>query len=150
MNADAMNADPASTLAPFLTTGTGVGVTDVVLDALRTRDRPLVRVVRGSRMRTRTALFDEVSAALQFPIHFGDNWDALADCLGDLGWLGGPALVVLAIAEADRVGADATDVLPTFASVLAGSGLQVLLHQPDGAAPDPAWGAAGLQVTDLR
>jgi RNAse (barnase) inhibitor barstar len=45
------------------------------------------RVLRGTKMRTDQALFDEVSAALQFPDYFGENWAALEECLTDLTWL---------------------------------------------------------------
>ncbi|HET6214125.1 MAG TPA: barstar family protein [Micromonosporaceae bacterium] len=40
-------------------------------------------------------LFDKCSAALAFPAWFGHNWDALADCLGDLGWLPAAGHVLL-------------------------------------------------------
>ena len=42
-------------------------------------------------------LFDEFSAALQFPLYFGENWDAFDECLSDLDWLpvgGGRVIVV--------------------------------------------------------
>lgn len=31
-------------------------------------------------------VLDRFAQALRFPDWFGDNWDALADCLGDLSW----------------------------------------------------------------
>lgn len=138
-----------STVPLFLTTGSGAAITAADLDELRTRDLPKVRLVRGRRMRTRAALLDEMAAALQFPATFGGNWDALADCLADLQWLGGPGLVVLAVSDADQVGADEDGMLAVLAAVLAAVPMQVLLGQADGE-PDPAWNAAGLTVTDLR
>ena len=38
-------------------------------------------------VRGKAALFERVATALEFPDWFGHNWDALADCLGDLSWL---------------------------------------------------------------
>lgn len=63
---------------------------------------PAVRVVRGSKATTTSAFFDEISAALQFPPHFGENWDALHDCLGDLRWLDA-AGIVLVVTDAARL-----------------------------------------------
>lgn len=44
---------------------------------------------------------DRVAAALHFPAWFGRNWDALADCLGDMGWLPAEGYVIV-LANADR------------------------------------------------
>lgn len=38
--------------------------------------------------RDKAALLERLAAALALPDWFGHNWDALADCLGDLSWLG--------------------------------------------------------------
>ncbi len=49
----------------------------------------------------KAALLDRIATALHFPEWFGHNWDALADCLDDLGWLAEPGCVlVLEAAEA--------------------------------------------------
>jgi len=37
--------------------------------------------------RSKLNLLDRIAHVLQFPKTFGRNWDALADCLGDLSWL---------------------------------------------------------------
>ncbi len=36
--------------------------------------------------RSKGELLERVAAALDFPATFGHNWDALFDCLADLGW----------------------------------------------------------------
>jgi RNAse (barnase) inhibitor barstar len=46
-----------------------------------------VRVIRGIKCETLEALFNEVGAALQFPDYFGENWDALDECIIDLEWM---------------------------------------------------------------
>jgi RNAse (barnase) inhibitor barstar len=40
-------------------------------------------------------LFDRLATALEFPDWFGRNWDALADCLGDLSWLPAEGYLIL-------------------------------------------------------
>lgn len=47
--------------------------------------------------------FHELAKALRFPAYFGHNWDALIDCLGDVGrWLQTPSVIVL-IEHADAL-----------------------------------------------
>jgi hypothetical protein len=44
--------------------------------------------LRGEDMTTWKSLFAEMAAALQLPLYFGRNMNALAECLADLGdWL---------------------------------------------------------------
>jgi len=62
----------------------------------------VVRVVRGWKMRTPEALFDEFAAAMQFPDYFGENWAALDECLADLSWLPAHAYAIV-IARASEV-----------------------------------------------
>ncbi|NYI07239.1 barstar family protein [Allostreptomyces psammosilenae] len=41
----------------------------------------------GRRMLDSQGVFEEFSRAFEFPVYFGWNWNALNDCLGDLGWM---------------------------------------------------------------
>lgn len=63
---------------------------------------PMLRWLRGSRMRTREGLMDEWAAAAQFPPYFGGTWDSLRDALADL-----PAGGVFLVLDADQVLQDA-------------------------------------------
>lgn len=40
-------------------------------------------------------LMQALGKGLQLPSHFGDNWDALADCLEDSDWVGEHGIVVV-------------------------------------------------------
>lgn len=79
-----------------------------------------VRELRGSRMRTLPALYDEFAAALQFPYYFRPNKDSFDECLLDLDdTLGEAEGYLLAIRDADQLLADAPDEREWFASVIA-------------------------------
>lgn len=43
---------------------------------------------------TKAALIDELYKALRLPEYFGENWDALEECIRDFSWLP-PGIVVL-------------------------------------------------------
>ncbi len=59
--------------------------------------------LRGKRCRTKASFFREISAAMQFPAYFGENWDALSECLRDLNeWLSFKAVTVV-IDDYDRL-----------------------------------------------
>jgi hypothetical protein len=89
---------------------------------LCTKPETVARVVRGTKCRTSSGLFDEIAAAWQFPPYFGANWDALDECLGDLEWLPAKAYV-LVVTEADQLLADEPpDALRVFVELLAGLG----------------------------
>lgn len=60
------------------------------------------RVLRGSKMATLQATFDEIGAGLQFPQYFGENQAALAECITDMSWLPAEAYVVV-VADAIRL-----------------------------------------------
>jgi RNAse (barnase) inhibitor barstar len=50
-------------------------------------ERGIVSAVVDAPGATTASLLQAVSAALRFPDYFGENWDALDDCLKDMAWL---------------------------------------------------------------
>lgn len=78
-----------------------------------------VRELRGSRMRTVPALYDEFAAALQFPYYFRPNKDSFDECLLDIDdTLGAAKGYVLAIRDADQLLAETPEEREWFASVV--------------------------------
>lgn len=75
----------------------------------------VLRFLRGERMRTAEALFDEFAAALQFPYYFGRNWAALDECLADLEWVPGQRYILM-FTQAEAICKD--ENLPEFSTLL--------------------------------
>lgn len=75
-----------------------------------------LRFLRASKMTSSKSLFDEVAAALQFPYYFGENWDALDECLNDLWWLKSKALILFISQTEDLL--DVTDHFTQFLNLL--------------------------------
>jgi RNAse (barnase) inhibitor barstar len=111
-----------------------VGPVDVVELEARcdARGRPMVLLDTG-RVADKEGFMDAVSAALNLPGWFGRNWDALADCLGDV-----PTSTVLVWdgwTDMARIAPRETEVA---IEVLADSGLTVLMvNAPDGESDEP-------------
>ncbi|MEO6801493.1 MAG: barstar family protein [Rhodanobacter sp.] len=79
------------------------------LSRAASRDELCVRRTDLAGCRSKEDLLHRLAAALQLPTTFGHNWDALADCLRDLGWLPGWGRVLLFEHADDLRQAAATD-----------------------------------------
>ena len=64
------------------------------------------RTLRWRKMRSRSGLFDEFAAALQFPLYFGENMNAFNECIADLETLPAGEGYVLTIVKPDQLLAD--------------------------------------------
>ena len=96
-----------------------VARSDEVLEAAREARLHLTSVAFGAK----PELLKNIAAALAFPDWFGENWDALEDCLTDLSWSDASGHVLLF--EAARSGDDfgvLVDVLASAAEYWAGRG----------------------------
>lgn len=57
---------------------------------------PCGRLVRiPASVHDKDSLLDRLARGLEFPAHFGRNWDALSDCMTDLGWLGAGRVLIV-------------------------------------------------------
>lgn len=90
-----------------------------------------VRHVRGRRMPTVAALFDEFAAALQFPYYFGRNKDAFDECFCELADTVGVDPVVLVLDADTLLNAQPTE-LAWFAEAMGGSVASVALQVRSG------------------
>lgn len=58
-------------------------------------ERFVVRLIRGHRACDKTSLLCETAAAMQFPHYFGNNFDAMDECLADLLWPDACTIIVV-------------------------------------------------------
>jgi RNAse (barnase) inhibitor barstar len=58
-------------------------------------------VLDGRALRSKKSLLAGVARALDFPDYFGENWDALEECLSDMSWRDGQ--ISLLIEHADSI-----------------------------------------------
>lgn len=76
-----------------------------------------LKTLQGNRMRTELGLFHEFAAALQFPYYFGNNWNALDECLLDLEWLPADGYLLF-LSDAPQVLAEDQDAAGVLMRVL--------------------------------
>jgi len=70
------------------------GRAEPVVDAVRGSDLGFARISL-SEVKDKPGLLRTIAAALGFPQGFGENWDALEDCLVDLSWREGNGHVLV-------------------------------------------------------
>lgn len=72
------------------------------------------KLIRGQNCKNTKELFREFSSALQFPYYFGNNWNALDECICDLSWLGENNGYVLFITNSDLLSENLDILLETL------------------------------------
>ena len=77
------------------------------------QDSDFVATVRKG-LSSRADLLLELAEVLELPDYFGENWDALSDCLRDLSWID-ERRIVLIHEDVPRIG---NDELSTYVDVL--------------------------------
>lgn len=81
-----------------------------LIDAARQAEMP-VFVMSLKDVRDKDGLLSAISRTLDFPEWFGNNWDALEECLNDLSWLGAPDVILLIEACERFIAQDREDFL---------------------------------------
>jgi len=89
-----------------------------------------VRVLRGKKMRQLKCCFNEISAAFQFPYYFGENWNAVDECLSDLDWLPAKGYVLLVANTIDILSQEKDEELKIFFRVLSSVSVEWTKAQP--------------------
>ncbi|MDP1947747.1 MAG: barstar family protein [Nitrospirota bacterium] len=80
-----------------------------------------LKIIKGAKCQTTDGLLREWARALNFPDYFGQNWDALEECLADLEWLPAKGYILL-ITDAAQVLPDDEEEYTTLLEVLRDAG----------------------------
>ncbi len=88
-----------------------------IYDLQRESHDGVIKRIRGYKCATVAGLHNEVAAALQFPGYYGENWDAMAECLNDLEWFSG-SWYLLHLVRPGSVLPDDDDGFRLFMSIL--------------------------------
>jgi RNAse (barnase) inhibitor barstar len=96
-------------------------LTNRVLSLVTRESDTAVRVVRGRKMHSEARLFEEFAAALQFPYYFGENWEALCECMNDLSWMPA-ARYLIVMTDATQALREEREHFRTFLELLSDAG----------------------------
>ncbi|MFN2200718.1 MAG: barstar family protein [Caldilineaceae bacterium] len=71
----------------------------------------------GANVFDKASLLAQLGEAMDFPDYYGQNWDALEECITELSWLG-PSACVLLYDHASVLAGQHPDVFATFLDVM--------------------------------
>ena len=91
-----------------------------IADALPSTGSSFTARMRGSDMSDADGVFSQFYENLHLPSYFGWNWDALRDCVEDLGWINVNRYHLI-IDDADSVLADSPGERSTLFRILSGA-----------------------------
>lgn len=80
------------------------------------------RRVNLTHCRDKATLMTTLADTLALPAHFGGNWDALADCLCDLAWLGETPGLLLVLDQSEALAAESPALFETLSDILETAG----------------------------
>jgi RNAse (barnase) inhibitor barstar len=105
-------------------------LTDWVWACAREDVAAAVRVLRGQKMADIHGFYDEIGAALQFPYYFGENLNALDECLRDLEWLPADRYVIVVRDAAQVLSAPgAADAFDAFLEIVSNAQISWGIHR---------------------
>jgi RNAse (barnase) inhibitor barstar len=67
-----------------------------IIDYSKNNKKTLIKLIDGNKCNNKQELLNEFSNKLNFPGYFGNNWDAMDECINDLEWFStSPILLII-------------------------------------------------------